>query len=231
MSCCTDKPSPDYKALEIARLVGVVPQTFSLDFSFTVEEMVAMGRYAHTAASSPQRHARLDRGRARPGDRGPTRHGPHRPRRTAPSPNSQAASVNEPSSRRRWRKTPPPCFWTNRSTTWTSTTSWRPCSCSGRSHSEGRTVVVVAARPQHGRPVLRRAACCSTMDAWPPEARPAEVLDPRLILEVFKARVSVHRQGRRPYVTPVWSEPVASRPSRGQRGARDRRWRRRQPAS
>ena len=36
---------------------------------------------------------------------------------------------------------------------------------------------------------------------------PAEVLDERLILEIFKARVSVHRQGRRPYVTPVWSEP------------------------
>jgi iron complex transport system ATP-binding protein len=32
-----------------------------------------------------------------------------------------------------------------------------------------------------------------------------EILDPRVILEVFKVRVAVHRQGARPYLTPVWS--------------------------
>ncbi len=41
------KPTSSYRAAELARLVGVVPQQFSLDFSFTVGEMVAMGRYAH----------------------------------------------------------------------------------------------------------------------------------------------------------------------------------------
>ena len=39
-------PLRRYSPLELARLVGVVPQQFSLDFGFTVSEMVAMGRYA-----------------------------------------------------------------------------------------------------------------------------------------------------------------------------------------
>jgi iron complex transport system ATP-binding protein len=43
------KPLAGYPALQVARLVGVVPQSFNLDFTFTVEEMVEMGRYAHGA--------------------------------------------------------------------------------------------------------------------------------------------------------------------------------------
>ncbi len=54
----------------MARLVGVVPQTFSLDFSFTVAEMVAMGRYAHggrrRAARTATAYAPRDRRRWRP---------------------------------------------------------------------------------------------------------------------------------------------------------------------
>ena len=41
------RPLGDYRATELARRVGVVPQQFYLDFSFTVREMVSMGRYAH----------------------------------------------------------------------------------------------------------------------------------------------------------------------------------------
>ena len=44
-----DRPLARYRATEVARLVGVVPQQFTLDFGFTVEEMVAMGRYSHPA--------------------------------------------------------------------------------------------------------------------------------------------------------------------------------------
>jgi iron complex transport system ATP-binding protein len=42
-----DRPIREYHSTEMARLVGVVPQEFSLEFGFTVAEMVAMGRYAH----------------------------------------------------------------------------------------------------------------------------------------------------------------------------------------
>ena len=41
------RPLQSYRAVELARRVGVVPQQFNLDFNFTVAEMVAMGRYAH----------------------------------------------------------------------------------------------------------------------------------------------------------------------------------------
>jgi iron complex transport system ATP-binding protein len=49
------RPLTGYKPVELARIVGVVPQQFSLDFGFTVEEMVAMGRYAHGTASTRAR--------------------------------------------------------------------------------------------------------------------------------------------------------------------------------
>ncbi|MGB9879370.1 MAG: ABC transporter ATP-binding protein, partial [Anaerolineae bacterium] len=40
-------PLRSYGPREIARRIGVVPQSFHLDFSFTVYETVAMGRYTH----------------------------------------------------------------------------------------------------------------------------------------------------------------------------------------
>jgi iron complex transport system ATP-binding protein len=46
--------------------------------------------------------------------------------------------------------------------------------------------------------------------------RTTDILDPRLILEVFKVRVTVHRQGRRPYLTPLWSGAPEVRPAEGQ---------------
>jgi iron complex transport system ATP-binding protein len=36
---------------------------------------------------------------------------------------------------------------------------------------------------------------------------PAAILDPTLIMEVFRVRVAVHTQGSRPYITPLWSQP------------------------
>ncbi|MCE5254510.1 MAG: ABC transporter ATP-binding protein, partial [Actinomycetia bacterium] len=47
-----ERPVPDYRPGELARLAGVVPQQFNLDFAFTVEEMVAMGRYAQDAPAA-----------------------------------------------------------------------------------------------------------------------------------------------------------------------------------
>ena len=73
--------------------------------------------------------------------------------------------------------------------------------------------------------------CCTT-STWPrstaselvlldqgrlaARGRRTDILDPRLILEVFKVRVAVHRQGRRPYLTPVWSRAPEALAAAGQ---------------
>jgi iron complex transport system ATP-binding protein len=74
----------------------------------------------------------------------------------------------------------------------------------GRLHSAGRTIVVVL------HDLNMAAQYCDELlllDAGRIAARgaPEEILDPRLILEVFRVRVAVHRQGRRPYLTPLWA--------------------------
>jgi iron complex transport system ATP-binding protein len=37
------------------------------------------------------------------------------------------------------------------------------------------------------------------------QGSPADILDPTVILEVFRVRVAVHHQGSRPYITPLWT--------------------------
>ncbi len=127
------RPLRDYRALELARLVGVVPQQFNLDFSFTVEEMVAMGRYAHggrkPTASNDARDARAaesaDGGQRMAAAATPTLPPwpPRSPRPGSPpwragsSPSSPGASASEPSSLRPWLRRRPSSSSTNRSTT------------------------------------------------------------------------------------------------------------------
>ena len=38
------QPLAHYHTAELARVLGIVPQSFTLDFNFTVHEMVSMGR-------------------------------------------------------------------------------------------------------------------------------------------------------------------------------------------
>jgi iron complex transport system ATP-binding protein len=83
-------------------------------------------------------------------------------------------------------------------------------------HASGRTIVVVL------HDLNMAAQYCDELlvvDRGRLAARgtPGDVLDAGLILEVFKARVSVHRRGRRPYLTPVWSEPASAPSAKGQR--------------
>ena len=73
-----------------------------------------------------------------------------------------------------------------------------------RLHGEGRTIAVVlhdlniAAQYCHELVLLDRGRLAA-------QGTPNDILDPKTILEVFKVRVAVHRQGPRPYLTPVWS--------------------------
>ena len=49
--------------------------------------------------------------------------------------------------------------------------------------------------------------------------KPARYSRPASILEVFRVRVAVHRQGQRPYVTPLWTEPTGDRLAGEERAA------------
>jgi len=42
-----DRPVADYRRRDLARLVALVPQDFGIDFAFTVQEVVLMGRHPH----------------------------------------------------------------------------------------------------------------------------------------------------------------------------------------
>lgn len=215
-----DRPLAAYHPLEIARHVGVVPQTFTLDFSFTVEEMVAMGRYADTTRTP----------RNTPLDGGPNCHQPgegYDPVATA----LQATGLTELADRRvtqlsggeRQRALIAQTLAQDTPTLLLD----EPLNNLDLNHqletmqllrtlnSEGRTIVVVlhdlnmAAQYCDELVLLDHGHIAS-------RGTPEEVLDPGLILEIFKTRVSVHRQGRRPYVTPVWSKTVTDAAPRGQ---------------
>ena len=201
------RPLSDYHALEVARSVGVVPQSFTLDFSFTVEEMVAMGRYAHGARGGrgvgfaapdegrdPVTAALQVTGLTELADRPVTElSGGERQRALIAQTLAQETPtvlLDEPLNNLDLNH------------------QLETMQLLRSLHAAGRTIVVVL------HDLNMAAQYCDELlllDQGRVAARgtPAEVLDPRLILEIFKARVSVHRQGRRPYVTPVWSGPVA----------------------
>ena len=72
-------------------------------------------------------------------------------------------------------------------------------------HAEGRTIAVVL------HDLNMAAQYCEellllTHGLQAARGEPSAVLDPRVILDVFRVRVAVHRQGQRPYVTPLWTK-------------------------
>jgi iron complex transport system ATP-binding protein len=71
-------------------------------------------------------------------------------------------------------------------------------------HSAGRTIVVVLHDLNMAAQYCERLLLLD-QGRLAAEGTPTDILDPRTILEVFRVRVTVHRQGRRPYLTPVWS--------------------------
>ncbi len=197
-----------HKPIDVARSVGVVPQAFSLDFSFTVEEMAEMGRYAQSArdphgdpatdAESPVTAALRATGLLDLADRPVTQlSGGERQRALIAQTLAQDTPtllLDEPLNNLDLNH------------------QLETMQLLRTLNSEGRTVAIVlhdlnmAAQYCDGLVLLDHGLVAA-------QGSPEEVLDPRLILEIFKTRVTVHRQGRRPYVTPVWSEPAIT-PSR-----------------
>ncbi len=203
------RPVDRYRAAELARAIGVVPQHFHLDFGFTVEEMVAMGRYARSGLGSPP----TDEGRATPG------------MQTAADGEAVAAAlrstgmaemadrlITQLSGGERQRaliaqtlaQQTPVLLLDEPLNNLDLNHQLEVMQLLVSLHAAGRTIAVVL----HDLNVASQY--CDELillDRGRMVARgiPQDVLDPGLILEVFKVRVAVHRQGRRPYLTPLWS--------------------------
>ncbi len=188
-----DRPLQGYRATELARRVGVVPQQFNLDFNFTVSEMVAMGRYAHRdeAADGEAVAAALrTTGLTDLADRLVTElSGGERQRALIAQTLAQQAPtllMDEPLNNLDLNH------------------QLEVMQLLRSLHEQGRTVAVVL------HDLNMAAQYCDELlllDRGKLAARgePEAILDPAVIMEVFRVRVAVHRQGKRPYITPLWS--------------------------
>ncbi len=203
-----ERPLDRYHTLDMARQVGVVPQTFTLDFSFTVEEMVAMGRYARS---------RPLRGHSGPAhDASPDEDPVAAALRATGLTELAGRPVTQLSGGERQRaliaqtlaQDTPTILLDEPLNNLDLNHQLEIMQLLRALHSRGRTIVVVL------HDLNMAAQYCDELllvdhGLLVARGNPTEVLDECLILEVFKTRVSVHRQGRRPYFTPIWSEPVA----------------------
>jgi iron complex transport system ATP-binding protein len=238
-------PIEQYRASDLARMVGVVPQYFTLDFSFTVAEMVAMGRYAHSgrqarvpqqllmAAGAPgssdtEREPAAAPGRAAAGGRPVAAPESARTRRSTALSDDDAVTaalaetglsalaerpVTKLSGGERQRaliaqtlaQESPVLLLDEPLNNLDLNHQLEVMQLLDRLHRAGRTIVVVL----HDLNIA--AQYCEQMvllDGGRVAAKgnAAEILDPKVILEVFRVRVAVHRHGTRPYLTPLWSK-------------------------
>ena len=210
------RPIDRYRATELARLVGVVPQQFNLDFSFTVEEMVAMGRYAHAG-----------RGAARSAEPGTGRAGDGAPVAAALEATGLTALagrlVTELSGGERQRaliaqtlaQETPVLLLDEPLNNLDLNHQLEIMQLLVSLHASGRTIGVVLhdlnmAAQYCDELLLLDQGCVAA------RGTPDDILDPISILEVFKVRVAVHRQGRRPYLTPLWSRTPQTPQTGGQ---------------
>lgn len=199
------RPLREYRPRELARLVGVVPQHFNLDFSFTVEEMVTMGRYAQgspAADGEAVEEALRATGTSALAERLVTElSGGERQRALIAQTLAQGTPIlllDEPLNNLDLNH------------------QLEIMQLLSRLHAAGKTIIVVlhdlnmAAQYCHELLLLDQGRVAA-------RGAPDEVLDSSTILEVFKVRVAVHRHGSRPYLTPVWSTAADELPSQSQK--------------
>lgn len=187
------RPLQSYRPIELARRIGVVPQTFNLDFSFTVREMVAMGRYAHRSDATDDAAvaAALE---------------------TTGLTSLAERLVTELSGGERQRaliaqtlaQETPTLLLDEPLNNLDLNHQLEVMQLLRRLHEQGRTVAVVL------HDLNMAAQYCDELlllDNGHLAARgtPESILDPAVIMEVFRVRVAVHRQGKRPYITPLWT--------------------------
>jgi iron complex transport system ATP-binding protein len=188
------RPTRAYRAAELARVVGVVPQQFSLEFGFAVAEMVAMGRYSHGgklgADDAVVAEALAATGLSELAERQVTQlSGGERQRALIAQTLAQETPVlllDEPLNNLDLNH------------------QLEVMQLLRRLHTSGRTIAVVlhdlniAAQYCEQMVLLDRGRVAA-------EGTAEEILDPKVIMEVFRVRVAVHRQGARPYITPLWT--------------------------
>jgi iron complex transport system ATP-binding protein len=228
------RPVGRYRAAELARVIGVVPQHFDLDFGFTVEEMVAMGRYAQAGRSAAP--AGADSPGAPPVGTTP-------PGRTATAAGGAADGeavaaalqatgmttmagrlITQLSGGERQRaliaqtlaQQTPVLLLDEPLNNLDLNHQLEIMQLLVALHAAGRTIAVVlhdlnmAAQYCDELVLLHQGRLAA-------RGAPQDVLDPVSILEVFKVRVTVHRLGRRPYLTPLWSQTPQSVRAAGQK--------------
>ncbi|HZK48622.1 MAG TPA: heme ABC transporter ATP-binding protein, partial [Thermoleophilia bacterium] len=189
------RPVSTYDRRAQARKIGVVPQTFTLDFRFTVEEVVALGRYPHRAAwggSDDHDDAAIPAAMAALSitdlaDRPVTElSGGERQRVLIAQTLAQETPIlllDEPLNNLDLNH------------------QLEVMQVLARLNAEGRTVVVVV------HDINMAAQYCAELlllrgGRVAAHGTPDQLLTPETLLEVFSTRVAVHRQGGRPYVTP-----------------------------
>ena len=197
------RPLQKYRPLELARIVGVVPQQFDLDFGFTVEEMVAMGRYAHGAGAAAGRAGGAADGEAVAAALEATGLTAlaGRPVTQLSGGERQRALIAQTLAQET-----PVLLLDEPLNNLDLNHQLEIMQLLARLHVAGKTIAVVlhdlniAAQFCDELVLLDRGQISARGQA-------AAILDPNLIMEVFRVRVAVHAQGSRPYITPLWSQP------------------------
>jgi len=184
----------------VAQRIGIVPQTFTLDFKFTVREVVALGRYPHRRSWSG-----WDSGADETVDAA----------LEALSITDLAdRPVTEISGGERQRvliaqtlaQDTPILMLDEPLNNLDLNHQLQVMQVLARLHSEGRTILVVV------HDINMAAQYCADLvllsnGRVAAEGTPERILTPEVILDVFSTRVAVHRQGGRPYVTPLGLSP------------------------
>jgi iron complex transport system ATP-binding protein len=211
-------PIAGYRATEVARLVGVVPQQFSLDFGFTVAEMVTMGRYAHGG-----RHPRLPvetlQAAGTVADAGAQTAGPAADEAAVQAALTETGlsdlagrQVTQLSGGERQRalvaqtlaQESPILLLDEPLNNLDLNHQLEVMQLLRRLNEAGRTIVVVLHDLNIAGQYCEQIVL---LDGGKIAAQgsPADILDPKVILDVFRVRVAVHHQGLRPYITPLWT--------------------------
>ncbi|MHB0981422.1 MAG: ABC transporter ATP-binding protein [Thermoleophilia bacterium] len=190
------RPIGSYERPALARTIGVVPQTFTLDFKFTVEEVVALGRYPHRA-SWGRADGRGDEAVERALADLSIEHLATRPVTELSGGEQQRVLIAQTLAQET-----PILLLDEPLNSLDLNHQLEVMQVLSRLNAEGKTVVVVV------HDINMAAQYCADLvllsgGRVAARGSPGTLLTPEVLLDVFSTRVTVHRQGGRPYVTPV----------------------------